>query len=79
VADIVAIRAARRRVADRYGQAGAALLEPGEDVLTAQRIIDYGRIARPPASPATRAATTAALAAALVARHAYRPQLTVTA
>jgi len=79
VADVAAIRAARRAVADRYGRAGAALLEPGEGVLTAQRIIDYGRVARPPASPATRAAAKAALAAALVARHAHRPQLTVTA
>ena len=73
VADVAAIRTARRAVADRYGRAGAALLEPGEDVLTAQRIIDYGQAARPPASPATRAAVKVALAAALATRPA-RPR-----
>ena len=79
VAEAAAIRAARRQVADRYGRAGAALLELGEHVLTAQRIIDYGQAARPPASPATRTAAKAALTAALAARYAHRPQLTVTA
>ena len=78
-ADVAAIHAAQRRVADRHGRAGAALLRPGEGVLTAQRIIDYGQAARPPASPTTRAAAKAALAAALATRHAHRPQLTVTA
>jgi hypothetical protein len=73
-----AARAARRRVADRHGRAGAALLRPGERVLTAQHIIDYGHTARPPASPTTRAAAKAALAAALNARHTHRPEPTVT-
>jgi len=85
VADVAAAHAARRKIAEHHGRLGAALLEPGEDVLTAQRIIDYGRMARPPASPTTRAAAKAALAAALATRHARRrrmgrtPQLTVTA
>lgn len=85
VADVAAARAARRRVTDRHGRAGAALLRPGERVLTAQRIIDYGQATRPPASPTTRAAAKAALAAALATRHAHRrdrgraPELTVTA
>jgi hypothetical protein len=72
VADVAAAHVARRRVADRHGQAGAALLRPGEDVLTAQHIIDYGHTARPPASPTTRAAAKATLAAALVDRCAGR-------
>jgi len=79
MADVAAARSAQHRVADRYGRAGAALLQPGEGVLTAQHIIDYGQAARPPASPATRAAAQAALAAALATRHTYRPELTVTA
>jgi hypothetical protein len=59
---------ARRAVAQRHGRAGAALLQPGEHHLTAQRIIDYGHAVRPPAGPTTRAAAKAHLAAALAAR-----------
>jgi hypothetical protein len=55
-------------VAARHGQAGAALLHPGERALTAQRIADHGRANRPPASPATRAAAQATLGAALADR-----------
>jgi hypothetical protein len=73
VADAAAAHTARRQVADRHGRAGAALLRPGERLLTAQRIIDYGQAARPPASPTTRAVAKAALAAALATRHA-RPR-----
>jgi hypothetical protein len=85
VADVAAAHAARRKVAEHHGRAGAVLLQPGEHVLTAQRILDYGQAARPPANPTTRAAAKAALAAALVARRAgrrgvrYAPELTVTA
>ena len=85
VTDAAAARAARRRVADRHGRAGAALLRPGERVLTTQHIINYGRTTRPTASPTTRAAAKATLAAALVTRRADRrgmgraPGLTVTA
>lgn len=50
--DAAAAHAARRWVAERHGQAGAALLQPGERFLTTQRIIDYGKAARSPARPA---------------------------
>jgi hypothetical protein len=85
VTEAAGARTARRFVAQRHGRAGAALLHPGERVLTAQHIIDYGHTARPPASPTTRAAAKAALATALATRHAGRrgrrdaPKLTVTA
>jgi hypothetical protein len=85
VAEVAAAHAARRCVAEHHGRAGAALLRPGERVLTAQRIIDYGQAARPPASPTTRAAAKAALAATLATRRARRrglgcaPEHTVTA
>jgi len=85
VADVAAAHAARRCVVEHHGRAGAALLRPGERVLTTQRIIDYGQAARPPASPSTRAAAKAALATALATRHARRrglgcaPEPTVTA
>jgi hypothetical protein len=85
VTEAAAARTARRFVAQRHGRAGAALLRPGEGVLIAQRIIDYGQAVRPLASPATRAAAKAALGAALAARHTDRrgtgraPELTVTA
>jgi hypothetical protein len=72
VAEVAAAHAARRCVAEHHGRAGAALLRPGERVLTAQRIIDYGQAARPPASPTTRAAAKAALAATLATRRARR-------
>jgi hypothetical protein len=72
VAEVAAAHAARRCVAEHHGQAGAALLRPGERVLTTQHIIDYGHTARPPASPTTRAAAQATLAAALATRHARR-------
>jgi hypothetical protein len=61
-------KAARQLVAARHGRAGVALLCPGERALTAQRITDHGRAARPPASPATRAAARATLGAALADR-----------
>jgi hypothetical protein len=64
LADAAATTAARHQVAARHGRAGAALLRPGERALTAQRITDHGRAARPPASPTTRAAARAAFAAA---------------
>lgn len=67
MADVAAAHAARRCVAEHHGRTGAALLRPGEHVLTAQRIIDYGRAARSPASPTTDAAK-----AALVTQHARR-------
>jgi len=85
VTEAAAARTARRFVAQRHGRAGAALLRPGEHALTAQRIIDYGRTARPPASPSTRAAAKATLATALATRPARRrgtgciPKLPVTA
>jgi hypothetical protein len=85
IADVAAAHAARRRVAEHHGRTGAALLRPGERVLTAQRILDYGHTARPPANPSTRAAAKAVLATALAARHADRrerraaPEPTVTA
>jgi hypothetical protein len=66
--DAVATKTARRLVAARHGRAGAALLRPGEHALTAQRITEHGRAARPPASPATRAAAHATLGAALANR-----------
>jgi len=72
VTEAAAARAARHRVAERHGRAGAALLRPGEGVLIAQHIIDYGQAARPPASPTTRAAAKVALATALATRHARR-------
>jgi hypothetical protein len=70
--EAAAARAARRCVGQRHGRAGAALLRPGERVLTAQHIIDYGHTARPPASSSTRAAAKVTLAAALAALHARR-------
>jgi hypothetical protein len=71
-------QAARRLVAARHGRAGAALLRPGEHTLTATRITEHGRTARPPANPTTRATAKATLAATLTAharRHAaaHRP------
>jgi hypothetical protein len=54
--DVVAVRAARRQVADRHGRAGARLLRAGEAGLSAQRIAEHGRASRPPVSPLTRAA-----------------------
>jgi hypothetical protein len=62
--DAAATQAARHQVAARHGRAGAALLRPGERALSAQRITEHGRAARPPASPTTRAAARAAFAAA---------------
>ncbi len=62
--DAAATKTARRLVAARHGRAGAALLRPGERALTAQRITEHGRAARPPASPTTRAAARAAFATA---------------
>ena len=41
VADAAATKAARRLIAARHGQAGAALLRPGEHTLTAQRIAEH--------------------------------------
>jgi hypothetical protein len=85
VTEAAAAHAARRCVAEHHGRAGAALLRPGERILTAQHIIDYGQAARPPASPTTRAAAKAALATTLATRHPRRrglgcaPQPTVTA
>jgi hypothetical protein len=72
--DAAATKTAQRQVAARHGQAGAALLRPGERALTAQRIAEHGRANRPPASPATRAAAQATLAAVLAdpARRAAR-------
>jgi hypothetical protein len=66
--DAAATKTAQRQVAARHGRAGAGLLRPGERALTAQRITDHGRAARPPASPATRAAAQATLGAALADR-----------
>ena len=73
--DAAATQAARREVAARHGRAGAALLRPGERALSAQRITEHGRAARPPASPTTRAAARAAFAAARAqcARRARAP------
>jgi hypothetical protein len=68
LADAAPATTARRLVAARHGRAGAALLRPGERALTAQRITDHGRAARPPASAATRAAAKATLGAALAGR-----------
>jgi hypothetical protein len=68
LADAAATKAARRQVAARHGRAGAALLRPGERALSAQRITEHGRAARPPASPTTRAAARAAFAAAQAKR-----------
>jgi hypothetical protein len=64
VADAAATKTARRLVAAHHGRAGAALLRPGERALTAQRITEHGRAARPPASATTRANTRTAFAAA---------------
>jgi hypothetical protein len=61
--DATATKTARHLVAVRHGRAGGALLRPGERALTAQRITEHGRAARPPASPATRAAAQATLGA----------------
>jgi hypothetical protein len=66
--DAAATKTARQLVAACHGRAGAALLRSGERALTAQRITDHGRAARPPASPATRAAAQATLGAALADR-----------
>jgi hypothetical protein len=66
--DAAATKTARRLIAARHGRAGAALLRPGERAITAQRITDHGRDARPSASPATRAAAKATLGAALADR-----------
>jgi hypothetical protein len=66
--DAAAATTARRLVATHHGRAGAALLRLGERALTAQRIADHGRAARPPASPTTRAAAQATLGAALTDR-----------
>jgi hypothetical protein len=63
LADAAATQAARHQTAARHGRAGAALLRPGERALTAQRITEHGRAARPPASPTTRAAARATFAA----------------
>jgi hypothetical protein len=71
--DVTDSKTARRRVAARHGRAGAALLRPGERALTAQRITDHGRAARPPASPATRAAAHATFRAALADRARRTP------
>ena len=72
--DAAATKTARHLVATRHGRAGAALLRPGERALTAQRITDHGRAARPPASPATRAAAQTTLGAALADRADVRPR-----
>jgi hypothetical protein len=63
LAGAAATQAARHQVAARHGRAGAALLRPGERALSAQRITEHGRAARPPASPTTRAAARATFAA----------------
>ena len=65
--DAAAAKAARLLVATRHGRAGAALLRPGEHALTAQRITDHGRAARP-AHPTTRATAKTTLATLLKAR-----------
>src|SRR2546423_11481980 len=49
--EAAAAKAARRRVAQRHGRLGAALLRPGEHALTAHRITEHGHAARRPASP----------------------------
>jgi hypothetical protein len=71
ITDAAAIKTARALVAAHHGRAGAALLRPGERALTAQRITEHGRNARPPASATTRTAAKATLAATLAhpARH----------
>ncbi|MGH3571593.1 MAG: hypothetical protein ACRDUW_07160, partial [Pseudonocardiaceae bacterium] len=56
------------RVAACHGRTGAALLRPGEHTLTAHRITEHGRTARPPAGPAARAAAKASFAAVLATR-----------
>jgi len=70
VNDVAAVRAARRQVAERHGRVGARLLRAGEAALSAQRIAEHGRAARPPVTPATRTAAlgTAAQAAAAAER-----------
>jgi hypothetical protein len=65
VTDAAATKTARAQVAARHGRAGAALLRPGERALSAHRITEHGRNARPPASPTTRAAAKTTLTAAL--------------
>jgi hypothetical protein len=65
VTDAAVTKTARRLVAARHGRAGAVLLRPGERSLTAHRITEHGRMARPPASPTTRAAAKATLTAML--------------
>lgn len=60
VTDAAATQAAWALVAARHGRAGAALLRPGERALTAQRITEHGRAARPPASSAPARAALAA-------------------
>lgn len=68
LADVAATKAARAHIAARHGRAGAALLRPGERALTARRITEHGRTARPPANSTTRAMAKATLAATLRAR-----------
>ncbi|MGH7749260.1 MAG: hypothetical protein ACREQ5_31515, partial [Candidatus Dormibacteria bacterium] len=63
LADVAAATAARARVGACHGRAGAALLRPGEHTLTAHRITEHGRTARPPASSTARATAKAAYAA----------------
>jgi hypothetical protein len=73
VTDAATTSAARAQIAARHGRAGAALLRPGENALTADRITEHGHAARPPASPATRAAAKAALVATLAQRSRPHP------
>jgi hypothetical protein len=71
ITETATAKAARQLVTARHGRAGAALLRPGEHTVTAARISEHGRAARPPASPAspaTRAAARATLAAMLTRR-----------
>jgi len=74
VADVAAARAARRQVADRHGRAGARLLRAGETTLSADRIADAGRAARPPAAPEIRAAALATAADATATAAGRREQ-----
>ncbi len=48
VADAAETKAARQRILERHGHAGAALLRGGETTLSAERIAEHGRNVRPP-------------------------------
>jgi hypothetical protein len=72
LADAVATKAARARVAACHGRAGAALLRPGEHTLTPDQITEHGHASKPPASPATRAAAKTTFAALTKPAHFFR-------